>query len=177
MKNETRLYNVFFPIWLLLLFYPLYWLAVLPVNFGVDLLVIVLTLRILHADDIKTKAKKSIWKVWLFGFLADLLGGALMLSTQFIDLALRRYAPEAAVTWWYENITNAVMFSPFSTVPAFLWVLLCTALSGLLIYFFNTEFALKKAITDLTERRKLALALAVFTAPYTFFIPTPTGMG
>ena len=177
MKPETRLYNVFFPIWLLLLFYPLYWLAVLPVNFGVDLLVIVLTLRTLHAADIKTKAKKSIWKVWIFGFLADLLGGALMLSTQFIDLALRRYAPEATVAWWYENITNAVMFSPFSTVPAFLWVLLCIALSGLLIYFFNTEFALKKAITDPVERRKLALALAVFTAPYTFFIPTPIGMG
>ena len=177
MKKETRLYNVFFPIWLLLLFYPLYWLAVLPVNFGVDLLVIVLTLHFLHSDDIKTKAKKSILKVWLFGFLADILGGVLMFSTQFIEMALERCATAAVADWWYDNLVNSAMFSPFDNIYAFLWVLLCTAFSGLLIYVFNMRFALKKAITDPIERRKLAIALAVFTAPYTFFIPTPTPMG
>lgn len=173
MKKEIRLYNIFFPIWLLLLFYPLYWLAVLPVNFIVDLLVIVIALRVLHAEDVKLKAKKSIWKVWGFGFLADILGGVLMVSTQFIGLALERFAPDTAGRWWYENMTNAVMFEPFSTLPAFLWVLLCVAVSGLFIYLFNMKFGLKKAIADPVERRKLALALAVFTAPYTFFIPTP----
>lgn len=173
MKKEIRLYNIFFPIWLILLFYPLYWLVVLPINFGVDLLVIILTLRALHADNIKIKAKKSILKVWLFGFLADILGGILMFSTQFIDMALERHIPGAVADWWYEHMVNSTMFSPFDNIYAFLWVLLCTAFSGLLIYLFNTKFALKKAISDPIERRKLALALAVFTAPYTFFIPTP----
>ena len=93
MKKEIRLYNIFFPIWLILLFYPLCWLVVLPVNFGVDLLVIVLTLRALHADNIKIKAKKSILKVWLFGFLADIIGGVLLFSTQFIDMFLEKQLP------------------------------------------------------------------------------------
>ena len=174
MKKEIRLYNVFFPVWLLLLFYPLYWIAVLPVNFGVDLLVIVLTLRALHTEDIKTKAKKSIWKVWGFGFAADILGGILMFSTQFIGMFLEKHFP-AADTWWYDNMVNSTMFNAFENIFAFLWVLLCVAFSGLLIYLFNNKIALKKAITDPAERKKLALALAIFTAPYTFFIPTPMG--
>ena len=173
MKKDVRLYNVFFPIWLLLLFYPLYWLLVLPVNFLVDLLVIVVALRVLHAEDIKRKTKGSILKVWGLGFFADIIGGVLMFSTQFAGMALDRFAPDTAGRWWHENMTNAVMFEPFSTLPAFLWVLLCVAVSGLLIYLFNIKLGLKKAITDPVERRKAALALAIFTAPYTFFIPTP----
>lgn len=51
--------------------------------------------------------------------------------------------------------------------------MLCVAVSGAFIYLFNMNFCLKKAIADKTERCRLALALAVFTAPYTFFIPTP----
>lgn len=176
MKREVRLYNVFFPIWLLLLFYPVCWLAVLPVNFGVDLLVIVLTLRALHAEDVKLKAKKSILKVWLFGFVADILGGLVLLSTQFIDLFLEKHFP-AAGAWWYENMVNSTMFNAFENIYAFLWVLMCTAISGALIYLFNMKFCLKKAITDPVERHKLALSLAIFTAPYTFFIPTMAGYG
>ena len=171
-KKEIRLYNIFFPIWLILLFYPLCWLAVLPINFGVDLLVIILTLHALHADNIKIKAKKSILKVWLFGFLADIIGGVLLFSTQFIDMFLEKHAPAAEI-WWYNNMVNSTMFNAFENVYAFLWVFLCTAVSGLLIYVFNYNLCLKKVITDPIERRKLALALAVFTAPYTFFIPTP----
>ena len=44
MKKENRLYNVFFPIWFLLL-YPLSWIIALPVNFAVDLLVLWLCCR------------------------------------------------------------------------------------------------------------------------------------
>ena len=174
MKKEVRLYNIFFPIWLILLFFPLCWLVVLPVNFGVDLLVVWLTLRTLHAEDTKLKVKKSIWKVWVFGFIADILGGVVLFSTQFIDMFLEQRFP-AAETWWYDNMVYSTMFSAFDNIYAFLWVLMCTAIAGAFIYLFNMKICLKKAITDPVERRKVALALAVFTAPYTFFIPTPMG--
>ena len=176
MKREVRLYNVFFPIWLVLLFFPLCWLVVLPVNFGVDLLVIVLTLRALHSEDIKTKAKKSIWKVWIFGFIADIIGGLIMFSAELISMFLEKYFP-AAGAWWYDTMVYSTMFSAFDNIYAFLWVLMCTAISGALIYLFNMKICLKKAITDPVERHKLALALAIFTAPYTFFLPTMAGYG
>lgn len=113
MKKEVRLYNVFFPIWMLLLFYPLCWIAVLPVNFVIDLLVIVLTLRALHVEDIKLKAKNSIWKVWIVGFIADIIGGLMMFSTQFITDLYNQFGAENASEWLYQNIVNDVMYRPF----------------------------------------------------------------
>lgn len=174
MKRETRLYNLFFPLWFVILYSPLHWLWLLPANFIVDLLVLVIAMRVLHADDIKVKAKKSIVKVWLFGFLADILGGAvLFFSELFSSELISKFAPDVLRTWWNANMQNA-MYDPLQSVSAFLSVLLCVAVTGALIYLFNAKIALKKAVTDPAERRKLAIALAVFTAPYTFLIPTPT---
>ena len=173
MKKEARLYNLFFPLWFVLLYSPLHWIWLLPANFIVDLLVIVITLRILHAEDRKLKAKKSIWKVWILGFIADIIGGALLFfSSLFIGEWVENYASEALRTWWSNNLLNA-MYDPFMSFPAFVLVLLCVAVTSMLIYLFNMKLCLKKAITDKIERRKIALALAVFTAPYTFLIPTP----
>ena len=74
-KNDVKLYNVIFPIWLLWLF-PVTWIVVLPGNFIVDLLVVVLTMKWLKITDIKRKTKSVVLKVWIFGFLADLIGTA-----------------------------------------------------------------------------------------------------
>ena len=46
MKKEIKLYNVIFPIWMLILIPPL-WLVVLPGNFLIDLLVLYISMRIL----------------------------------------------------------------------------------------------------------------------------------
>ena len=44
MKKDTTLYNVFFPIWLMMLFPPVIF-AALPANFLIDLAVLWLTLK------------------------------------------------------------------------------------------------------------------------------------
>ena len=61
-KNSIKLYNVIFPIWLLWLI-PITWLVVLPANFFIDLLVVVLTMKYLKVPDIKMNAKSVIFKV------------------------------------------------------------------------------------------------------------------
>ena len=66
-KKNNTLYNLIFPVWMLLLFPPV-WLVVLPANYAVDLLVTRLTMRYLKMEDRKEKAKKVIVKVWIFGF-------------------------------------------------------------------------------------------------------------
>lgn len=166
-KKSVKLYNVIFPIWILWLI-PTTWIVVLPANFIIDLLVIVLTLKYLKVQNIKPIAKSIIFKVWIFGFLADLIGTFLMLLSNIIDFDNNTAIGE----WWYDNITNAVSFNPFGSIFAILWVTVCVVITAILIYIFNYKVVLKKSNLEDSQKKKLALSLAVFTAPYTFYIPT-----
>ena len=56
MKKKVTLYNLVFPVWLLWIV-PLTWIVVLPVNFFIDLLVVVVTMKYLKISDMKQKAK------------------------------------------------------------------------------------------------------------------------
>ena len=166
MKKNEKLYNVIFPIWLLWLI-PTTWIIVLPANFVIDLLVVVLTLKHLKVSDVRQHAKKVILRVWIMGFVADFIGTFAMLLSNLIDFENR-----ALRDWWYENITNAVSYNPFQSVFAFLWVTICILLTAFFIYLFNCKWCLKKAELEDGQRKKVALLLAVFTAPYLFYLPT-----
>ena len=143
-KYETKLYNVIFPIWLLIIL-PVTWIVVLPVNFIIDLLVVTLTLKFMKIQNIKSTIKAVILKVWIFGFISD---------------------------WWYEHIVKAVAYDPFSSIYAVLWITVCIFITGILIYFFNYKISFKKASLTILEKKRLALSVAIFTAPYLFYLPT-----
>lgn len=168
-KHGTVLYNIIFPLWLLWIF-PISWLVVLPANFLIDLLVLLLTMRCLRLEARKEIAKKTILKVWVSGFASDFIGTAVMLCAMLMDSFLEYQSPLGK--WWYENLTNAVALNPFETLPAFLWTAACILISCICIYLLNFRLALKKAVPDKAVRRKLALSLAVFTSPYLFLLPT-----
>ena len=165
--NNTQLYNLIFPIWLIWLF-PITWIVILPANFIVDLSVILLTLKFMDISDKKIIAKKVIIKVWLFGFLADFIGTGCLFMANIIDF---NYETEFG-RWWYENISNAVSFDPYSSIFAVLWILGSVLISACFIYFFNMKFSFRNSNLTYKARKRLALSLAVFTAPYLFFIPT-----
>ena len=74
--------------------------------------------------------------------------------------------------WWYDNLTNAVMYNPFSTLPGFLWATMCVVITSVIIYFVNKKWCLKKLEISDNEKKKIALAMAVFTAPFLFYLPT-----
>ena len=160
--KETRLYNVMFPIWILWLF-PLTWIVVLPANFIIDLLVVVLAMKYWKMTDIKVKAKKVIFRVWIMGFVADIIGSLFMFVGNLIDLGN---------DWIYDKIVAPLCTNPFESIWALLWATACTALTGFLIYQFNKSWCLKKADLTEEERKKVAMALAIFTAPYLFYLPT-----
>lgn len=166
-KNSIKLYNVIFPIWLLWMI-PTTWFVVLPANFLIDLLVVVLTMKYLKIQDIKTNAKSVILKVWIFGFIADFIGTIGMFLSVLID-----FDYETAIgQWWYNNITNAVALNPFENIYSILWVALCVILTAIIIYIFNKKICLKKLNILDEQKRKIALSLAIFTAPYLFYLPT-----
>ena len=153
--NSIRLYNVMFPIWFFF-FFPIAWLLILPVNFGVDSLVLMLSARKQQVEDKKALWKKHILPVWGIGFLSDLIGAGLVF---LIYLAV---AESPLVDTWM----NPVLF-PGSVIMAIPGVIL----AGWLIYILNKKLTFRKSQLDLAVIRKLCLHLALWTAPYTMLIP------
>ena len=160
MKKQVRLYNVLFPVWFLLLI-PTAWLIVVPANFVIDSAVLLIALKLL-GHELKTGYKKAILKVWLFGFLSDIIGSILLLGATFLH-------PNE---WWEKTISSAISFNPFSNFWAFGITLLCVAAAGLCIYLFNYKISFNKLDLTKGQRKKAALAFAVLTAPYLFFLPS-----
>ncbi|MCD8162837.1 MAG: hypothetical protein LUE09_05210 [Synergistaceae bacterium] len=117
------------------------------------------------------KVKTVILKVWLCGFAADFIGTVGMLSTLFMDGGS---FGGGVGNWLRRNVAAAVERNHFDSIFSLLWVAGCVALAAFFIYLFNYSFCLSKAGLEEGEKKKLALSLAVFTAPYLFFFFLPT---
>ena len=161
--KEVKLYNVLFPIWLLVLF-PITWLIVLPGNFLIDFTVVALTMKFLKLPDIIKTTKKVILRVWLMGFIADIIGTLAMVVWNFVD--------GNSESDFFYDLMYAVNYNPFVNIWGFLWVTLCVVFTAFLIYQLNYRWCLKKADISQEERKKVALSLAIFTAPYLFYLPS-----
>lgn len=159
-KKNVKFYNVLFPVWLLFLF-PMTWLIVIPGNFLIDTAVLLIALYVFKVKEIKTFYLKTILWVFLFGFLADILGGLVLLLTQFMG----------GDGWIYEFIVKPVAMNPFDNVYSFLYTLLAVIISGILIFVFNRFISFRKC-NDKKLKTKIALVLAIVTAPYLFLFPT-----
>ena len=157
MKNY-KLYNVLFPLWMLILL-PATWLVVIPANFIIDSLVLILALHFWLKKPIKEIWKKSIIKVFVLGFLSDFVGAGFLLGGLYVS------------SWFdFGTVFEETCNGPQS-FGGFLVLLFAVALSAICIYFADLKIAFKKLDLEISEKKKLALALAVLTAPYTFFIP------
>ena len=157
MKKETRLYNVFFPIWFLML-YPLSWTVVLPVNFGVDLLVLWFCCRHWKLP-FREVWRRDIWLCWAFGFFGDIAGCSLLLCSHAIQ-----------GEWWSQNIVVPLSTQPFESVWAVLLLLAAMALASLCIYLLDRFVVFRRRGRVLAHR--LALTFAIATTPVTLLIPT-----
>ncbi|HHW95318.1 MAG TPA: hypothetical protein GX736_05285 [Mogibacterium sp.] len=164
-KNNIKLYNLFFPIWLLWLI-PLAWIVILPANFVFDLLIVVLTMKYLKIEDIKINVKASIFYIWIFGFLADCIGCTLMY------FAYEFYPDTEFGEWWFDNISIPVASNPFENIYSFICVTVCVIVSAFFIYRFNHKTTLAGLNLPDEQKKKIALSLALFTAPYLFYLPT-----
>lgn len=156
--REMRLYNMILPVWLLWIF-PQVWLVILPGNLLVDVLVVFFALLALKRKDKGRLLKRLWWRVWLRGFAADAIGVAWLLLALILYDAFR-------MTW-----LGPVMYDPFEHPVAFLWTLAAVAISGVCIYFFDRKVLHETDGLTPREVHRIALSLAIVTAPWTFFIP------
>lgn len=164
-SKKITLYNMMLPLWLLWLVPPA-WLIIIPLTFITDSAVFIIALKIMKIGEIKQKYKKAILKIWLLGFVADIPGMIIMLASMLVP-----YSETGFLKWWYENMTNSVSLNPFGNIFAFLYVLIAVGVSFALIYVFNRKIALKKLDLDEKAAKRLALAMAAFTAPWAFLFP------
>ncbi|MBE6144372.1 MAG: DUF4825 domain-containing protein [Firmicutes bacterium] len=156
-----KLYNVIFPIWLILMVPPIV-LLVIPSNFIIDSIVLIIGFKILKLTNWFEKYKKSILKVWIFGFIVDIFGSILLLATQFLGFS----------DYLYNNLLQPVAWNPFSKPLGLIYVLVVVLICGILIYFINYLFAFNKTDLDKKQKRIISILLGIITAPYLFMLPT-----
>lgn len=143
-NKDVRLYNALFPFWFILLFPPM-WLIVLPGNFIIDSLVLIISMLALRIADKRQCYKKGILKIFGFGLLADAAGSAYMFL-MMVAFRIGRMGDE-----------------PYLTLPALV-------ISSFLIFKLNYSITFKQLENKI--RFKLSLIFAIVTAPYTFLIPS-----
>lgn len=162
--NKTmRLYNIILPIWLLVWFPSWLWLGLIPANYLIDYLVTYLSMKKLGIEDCRQKASKHSWKVCLIGFFSDFLGAAFLLGVLYLtDIILPNEIGESISYGlsWMPNLYSVVI------------ILIAIAISGVLIYVLNRWMLKKDPELNMEQIRRIALNLAVFTAPYLFLIPS-----
>ena len=156
--KSYKLCNVMFPIWFLILI-PTAWLIVVPANFVIDSAVLLLGAHFFLRGRAKEIWKKSILKVFIFGFLSDFVGAGFLTAGLFIS----SYFERSTV---FEEACNGPQ-----SIGGFLVLLFAVAVSAVCIYFADLKISFKKIESEVSERKKLALLMAIATAPYTFFIP------
>lgn len=161
-----RLYNVIFPIWMLVLLPMFTWWLVLPLNLAVDFAVLYFSARYIHIQDPFSTAMRAIVRVWLLGFAADFVGAAGMFAGVYLNDLEFLGGGEVL-----NELAYSLSANPFESLYGFLWTAVCVAVTGGLIYVLNRAFGLKKLGLPERENKKIALCLAVFTAPYLFFVP------
>lgn len=159
MKN-IKLFNVIFPIWFLLLF-PMTWLVILPANYIIDSIALLISLSLFKVANKKKIYKKTIFKIWIFGFIADMISSAVLYTSQFLPNK-------------FYDITSAVSYNPFENIFGVIYVILAVIISGYCIYIFNMKYIFRKIEIGISKKIAISVVIAILTAPYAFLIPTST---
>ena len=166
MKRDVKLNNVIFPIWMMWIFPPLALLALVG-NFVIDSVVILVAFAAFKVTksaglSIGQLYKKSILKVWVIGFLADIVGASMLFVTMLTLESINGTS----------DIIAGICYNPFTNAIGFLIVVIAVVLAVVLIWIFNYYIVFNKLIEDSKIRMKVALTIAIVTMPWTYLIPT-----
>ena len=190
-KQSITLYNILFPIWLLVWIPSPLWLLLVPLNFVIDYVVLYKSLP----DDVEreksvsdgVQGSKSMpdaversknvpdsvprkafcntytWKICAAGFASDFIGSLFLFAAFMITSSHKLDS--------LRPISHGLGLNPFESLAAFLIVVCSILLAAYCIYRFDLHI-LKRAGLPEEQGRKSALWLAVVTAPYLFLLPS-----
>lgn len=161
LKRRTRLYNILFPIFILVSVPSPLWLILIPLNYFWDNFILSKSLKDLPERE--EFCSRNAWKICITGFLSDIAGALLL----FLEMLIcGEYFPDFS-----DRIGYGLSMDPFHTAESFLSTLAAVFLSALLIYFIDRTIlrrnGLDSALASLASRN-----LSLLTAPWLFFIPS-----
>jgi len=134
-------------------------------NFIIDSLIVIACYFLFHPNkDLNWLSfyKGSIIKVWLFGFMADIIGVIILFGCigfqEFLGLS--------------NEVIKGISYDPFSNVLSTILLLMSMIISGLCIILFNYRFTFSNLIEEELPRWKVAAFIGITTLPWTFLLPT-----
>ena len=154
MKRDIKLYNLIFPMWGIYFYaivFPYFYVFLLPANFIVDTVMLLILFFLLKVPEKKELYWDGIWKTWGFGFLADFAAAGVLVGIS--------------------GVMPFDIYKPISSVGAFLFATFGVVLAGVLIYFFHIKFVWKGIPLEEGKKKKIALGMAILTAPYLMYLP------
>lgn len=164
-KKGVTLYNLIFPVWILLWFPSWLWLLIIPANYIIDRLVFTILGKQYKPELTNGFYRQNTWKLFLRGFGADFIGMLFMLIPVIILDNI--FDGQTAV----ENFCYSIQYNPYSNPVAVIYILIAVALAGLLIYLFDKKALGKMGVFTEEQAKKIALFMAIFTAPYLYLLP------
>ncbi|MEB3073079.1 hypothetical protein [Parvimonas sp. C2] len=158
------------PIWFFWVF-PVSWIAIIPITAILCSIVIYISMYRLKINDCFSIFVKTIIKLTCFNFLCDLIVIVFIYLGGFGIESITSTNPE--FYHWYKNIfLNALQRNPFSNVFSLLFLSSIILLVRIINYQLNKRFTFSKLDIEEENKKKLALSIAIFTAPYIFFLTT-----
>ena len=173
MKEEQKgikLYNLIFPFWTLVWLPTWLWLILIPANYVLDRTVFTIFGKRMNPNLTNHFFRKHTWKLWLLGFLSDFIGSALLLLPLLIPFPEKAYTNNSLFSM--RKILHALQFNAFHNPFAFAYTVFAIAVAGLFIYLFDRRVIYRTGEFTNKQANKIALFMAIFTAPYLYLLPT-----
>lgn len=163
MKKDVFAHNIIFPASMLYfgaMLFPALLFILLPANFLADSVMLLLLFHLMKLPRKASLYKKMILKTWGFGFLADLIASTAM------------YIISSGERFPFEVYGSTL---PWKNPGGFLFITAGILLAGLLIYLFQQKVVLEDVALEERQKHRLALGMAVLTAPYLMYLPPMGG--
>lgn len=158
-KKDVFAYNIIFPASMLYfgaLLFPVLLCVLLPANFLADTVMLLLLFYFMKLPRKASLYKKMILKTWGFGFLADFIASTAM------------YIISSGIRLPFEVYGSTL---PWKNPGGFLFITAGILLAGILIYLFQQKIVLEDVVLEERQKHRLALGMAVLTAPYLMYFP------
>lgn len=170
MKKNIKLYNMVFPVFMLFAFVPGFWLISLAGNFAIDSIVLIIIMLIMFKKIDWSIYKKTIIKIWIFGFISDLIG-SLYLVLMSILHGTEYMEGKDLLRQIKTGIYLATNHSPHESVWGVIFIVSGILVSAICIFAFNYFISFKRIKISKKQKILSSLSFAIFTAPYAFLLP------
>ena len=173
MKKEVKFCSIYFPFYALILLDFRRFLLMFPINFAVTAGVLFAVLRLSKVSEWKPVWKQSVGRLFGFGLLADVVGVLFRFLPLLTEKLFRLLGMTKAANYLCKYWSDVVIYNIYMNhlERSLTWTVLSIIAAGICVFVFDYYFALPKVVADKKLRRRIALCMAIVTAPYSFMNP------